>query len=117
MHVTLSGPTYAGITDGSATGRIVNDDTTVRLGLRQGSERRVWVTVLTGPARPGAPVKVFRVLRSGYQQMLSTQLDSRGRISVLLPSHYRSGQGVTMYARVSLPNGRYASPRVHITIS
>lgn len=117
MHVTLSGPSYATLTDGEATGLIVNDDTTVDLVLAQATERRLRVTVGTIPARAGAPVQVFRVLKSGYKQMLDTQLNLSGRVSVLLPSHYQKGDSVTMYAVVQTADGKYVSQRVHVTIS
>ena len=116
MQVVLSSPDGASIADGSATGTIVNDDTEVGLALSQATERRVRVTVGTIPARDNAPVKVFRVLKSGYKQMLSTQLNHSGRVSVLLPSHYDKGASVTMYAVVETAAGKYVSQRVHLTI-
>jgi hypothetical protein len=116
VHVTLSGSNYATLTDGLAVGTIVNDDTTVSLAMSQATERRVRVTVGTLPHRAGQPVKVFRVLKSGYKQMLSTQLNGQGRVSALLPSHYSKGDSVTMYAVVYLANGKYVSKRVHLTI-
>ncbi|MFL6024251.1 MAG: Calx-beta domain-containing protein [Marmoricola sp.] len=117
VHVTLGSSNYAGVTDGVGVGTIVNDDTAVSLTLAQATERRIRVTVGTLPYQSGKPVQVFRVLKSGYKQMLSTHLNLSGRVSALLPSHYQKGDSVTMYAVVLTSNGKYVSTRVHITIS
>jgi hypothetical protein len=116
MRVTLSAPAGATIADGTGTGTIVDDDTKVGLALRQAKHHRVRVVVSTLPVAAGAPVKVSRVLKTGVRQVLATNLDSTGRLSVRLASHYRPGTRVTMVAKVQTANGLYRSMRVHLTI-
>jgi hypothetical protein len=116
LQVTLSAPVGATVADGSAVGTIVNDDTQVGLALRRAKHHRVRVVVSTLPASAGAPVKVYRVTRSGATRVLNTTLNASGRISIRLGHHYRPGKRVTMFATVLTPNGLYRSARAHVTI-
>jgi hypothetical protein len=116
LTVTLTAPVNAAVADGTAVGTIVNDDTQVGLALRRATHHRVRVVVSTLPAAAGAPVKVYRVTRSGATRVLNTTLNASGRISVRLGHHYRPGKRVTMFATVLTSNGLYRSVRAHVTI-
>jgi hypothetical protein len=116
LQVTLTAPVGATLADGSAVGTIVNDDTQVNLGMRRAKHHRVRVAVSTLPVAAGAPVKVYRVTRSGVTRVLNTTLNASGRISVRLGHHYRPGKRVTMFATVLTSNGLYRSARAHVTI-
>ena len=117
IGVTLSAPNHATIADGSAVGTIVNDDTAVGFGLRRATHHRVRAVVSTLPGAAGAPVTVFRVLKSGAtKKVLSTTLNGSGRISVILGRHYRGGARVTMFATVRTANGLYTSSRTHVQV-
>ncbi|RNM12985.1 hypothetical protein EFL26_16255 [Nocardioides pocheonensis] len=116
MHVSLTTPVGATVADGTGVGTILDDDTAVGLGLRQARHHRVRVVVSTSPVAAGAPVTVYRVLRSGAKQLLATNLDANGRLSVRLAGHYRPGTRVTMVAKVQTANGPYRSLRVHLTV-
>jgi hypothetical protein len=116
LQVTLTAPVGATLADGSAVGTIVNDDTQVNLGMRRAKHHRVRVAVSTLPVAAGAPVKVYRVTRSGVTRVLNTTLNASGRISVRLGHHYRPGKCVTMFATVLTSNGLYRSARAHVTI-
>lgn len=116
LAVTLTSPVGATIADGSAVGTIVDDDTTVGLVLRNATQQRVRAVVSTVPAAAGAPVKVFRVTKSGQKRVLSATLNDSGRISVRLDKHYRSGAKVKMIATVRTDAGLYRSERVAIRV-
>lgn len=117
MHVSLSSPVNATISDGSAVGTITDDDTQVGLALGRAKHHRVRAVVSTLPDAAGAPVKVYRVLKSGaVRQVLATNLDAAGHLSVRLAHHYRPGTRVTMVATVQTANGLYRSQQVRVTI-
>jgi hypothetical protein len=115
QRVTLSSPSNATVSDGSGLGTIVNDDTKVGLNITKATRHRVRAAVVTASGASGAPVKVYRVTRSGSVRVLSSRLNASGRTSVVLGRHYRRGANVTMFATVSTANGLYTSPRDRVT--
>jgi hypothetical protein len=117
MSVRLSSPTNATVADGTGAGTIVNDDTRVAFAVARAGQRRVQVGVSTAPSASGAPVKVYRVLKSGRTQVLDTNLSSDGKVYVTLAKQYRRGTLVTMYATVNTANGLYTSDRDSVRIA
>ena len=116
LTVTISNPSYGTLGRSTATGTIVNDDTAVGLGLRQGSLHRVRVYLSTASAAANAPVKVYRVDAKRTVRVLSTHLDNRGALTTLLAQQYRPGSRVTFYATVGTQAGLYSSRNVGITV-
>ena len=116
MTVSLTSPQATTIADGTATGTITDNDTLVSLGLAQATKHRVRVTVDTLPDAPGAPVKVYRVLQSRNQRVLSANLSSTGRITRVLATEFKPGTKVTYYAVVRTDEGLYTSRTKTITV-
>ncbi len=116
LTVTLSSPSLATITDRSAVGTIVNDDTRTGISLARASKHRVRAAVTTVAAVRSAPVWVYRVTRKGQSTLLKSHLNRSGRISVVLGRHYARGTKVTLYGKVKTRNGYYSSPRKTITV-
>lgn len=116
LRVTLSAPVFATLADALGVGTIVNDDTTVTLGLVQATERRVRANVATFPAAAGQTVKIYRVVNQVPKLVAKVVLHSTGRGTVLVPSSHSVGTKVTMYAVYETDHGKYVSPRATITI-
>jgi hypothetical protein len=116
MRLTLSAAVNATLADGSAVGTITDDDTAVGLSLHRAKHHRVRVKVSTLPVAAGAPVKVYRVLKSGARQVLATNLDASGHLSVRLVHRYRPGTRVTMFATAQTASGLYRSARAHVRV-
>jgi hypothetical protein len=116
MTVVLGTPTYGTVTDASATGTIGNDDTRVTLGLKQATKHRVRAHVATHPAASGAPVKIFRITKSGSTLILSADLNDFGRLTKVLAHKYDSGATVKLVAVVRTVHGKYKSHKQIIVI-
>jgi len=117
LTVTLSSPSYGTLADATAVGTIVNDDTRVGLQLDNAAGDHVRVKVDTLPDAPGAPVKVFRVTKSGDTQLvLEDTLNDLGRINRVLEREFKSGSEQTFFAKVTTENGVYKSKQKTITV-
>ena len=116
MTIVLGSPSYGRVTDASATGTIGNDDTRVSLGLKQASKHRVRAHVATHSAAAGAPVKIFRITKSGPTLILSTDLNDFGRLTKVLAAKYESGSKVKLRAVVRTVHGKYESEKQSIVI-
>jgi hypothetical protein len=115
VNVTLRSPGNATVSDATAIGTIINDDTRVAIEVQRATKHRVRANVATVSAVPGAPVKIYSVTKSGTR-LLSTELNRYGRISALLSRSYQPGTKVTVYATVKTTHGLYASPRATVTV-
>ncbi len=117
MTVRLSSPSSnVTVAHATATGTIVNDDTRVQPTLAKATQHRVRATVDTVARASHAPVKVYRVTKSGAKLVLNSHLDSAGRISSVLAQHYKPGTKVTMFATVTTAHGTYRSHRFTVTV-
>lgn len=116
MTVTIGDASYGTISRDTATGTIVNDDTTVGLSLSRATAHRVRVHVATVPAAKGSHVTVYRIVKGSRVRVLSTTLDKYGKVSALLGKQYTPGTKVTFVATVRTAAGTYTSPAKRITI-
>ncbi|MGZ4437148.1 MAG: Calx-beta domain-containing protein [Nocardioidaceae bacterium] len=116
VKLSISNPSYGTVGGATATGTIVNDDTTVGIALTQATLHRVRVYTDTLPVAPGATVKVYRVTATGRSLVLSSTLNSLGRISKVLDKQYAPGTKAKFFSTVRTAAGLYTSPTRSITI-